>query len=163
MNSIAKNEFPIAMLILAAGGSSRMEGIKQLLSWNNSTLLGSAITTGLNSDVKDVFVVLGANPDKILNCINTKNAHFIYHPNWEEGMGSTLAFGVQNILKINDNYKAILIALSDQPVINVEYINNLISKALKFKKNIIVSNYGKNVGGVPAIFGSKYFSELKKN
>lgn len=60
MNSIAKNEFPIAMLILAAGGSSRMEGIKQLLSWNNSTLLGSAITTGLNSDVKDVFVVLGA-------------------------------------------------------------------------------------------------------
>ncbi|MBG7631334.1 MAG: NTP transferase domain-containing protein, partial [Bacteroidetes bacterium] len=56
-----KTEGNIAMLILAAGESKRMNGIKQLLPWKNTTLLGNAIEQGLNSNVNLVYVVLGAN------------------------------------------------------------------------------------------------------
>ncbi len=56
----------IPILILAAGESKRMgERVKQLLPWNNTTLLENAFRQATESQVEDVFVVLGANNEFI--------------------------------------------------------------------------------------------------
>ena len=54
----------IATIILAAGESKRMDGIKQLLPWKDSTLLGHAITQSLQSSTNEIYVVLGAKDRK---------------------------------------------------------------------------------------------------
>ena len=55
----------IVMVILAAGNSSRMNAVKQLLPWKDGTLLTNAIEVGISSMVSSIIVVLGANSDKI--------------------------------------------------------------------------------------------------
>ena len=61
----------VGAVILAAGTSSRMEEIKQLLPWKNTTLIGHVIEKLKSSNAKQVYLVLGAYHDKILNEINT--------------------------------------------------------------------------------------------
>ncbi len=56
----------IAVVILAAGESSRMKQAKQLLPWGTSTLLGNAIKEALESNSEKVYVVLGAKVPIIL-------------------------------------------------------------------------------------------------
>ncbi|HAI40972.1 MAG TPA: 4-diphosphocytidyl-2C-methyl-D-erythritol synthase, partial [Maribacter sp.] len=55
----------IAVLIMAAGASRRMKGIKQLMPWKDSNFLVETIKTVQKSDATSVNVVLGSNADLI--------------------------------------------------------------------------------------------------
>ena len=55
----------IAVIILAAGNSNRMGKIKQLLEWEDKTIIEKIIKLSLSLKTKDVFVVLGSNYKKI--------------------------------------------------------------------------------------------------
>ncbi|WP_420322542.1 nucleotidyltransferase family protein [Flagellimonas sp.] len=147
----------IPILILAAGASSRMKGeIKQLLPWGNSTLLGNAINQAKKVS-NAVYVVLGANADKILEVISI-NADIIHNPNWETGMGSSISCGIKHIQK-KENPKAVLIMLADQPLIDAVFLNELIQKFINGSAEITATIY-KNKAGVPSIFDSSLFPEL---
>ena len=66
-----------AILILAAGASSRMGCVKQLLPYQHTHLLGWTIEQALNTSTK-VFCVLGANATAIEKEIPTeKSPYFI--------------------------------------------------------------------------------------
>ena len=54
-----------AILILAAGSSSRMGKPKQLLPYKHTTLLGWTIEQALNLKTSTVYCILGANFDLI--------------------------------------------------------------------------------------------------
>lgn len=154
-------EGKIAMLILAAGESKRMNGVKQLLPWKNTTLLGNAIEQGLNSKVCEVYVVLGANSERIKESISKYPVQIIKNNNWENGMGSSIS-GALAFLKSNKlNYKAVLITLADQPLIDMDYYNLLIHHSVIGKERIIASNTN-NKPSVPAIFNRYYFKNLSR-
>jgi molybdenum cofactor cytidylyltransferase len=55
----------IAIIILAAGSSSRMGKIKQLLKVDNKTLLETAIEAATTSNASAVFCILGAHSEII--------------------------------------------------------------------------------------------------
>ena len=150
-----------AMIILAAGQSKRMGTIKQNLPWKRTTLLGHAIKQGLNSIADHVFVVLGSNKDAIINKIDPSNITTIYNPDWQAGMGTSIASAMQYFDKNSLHFDAVLITLSDQPLIKTEHYNNLINSLLKNKKKIAATLIN-NRAGVPAIFSSEYFSLLSK-
>lgn len=148
----------IATIILAAGESKRMKGIKQLLPWKNSTLLENAIEQSKLSLSEDVFVILGAHKKNILNTIDTKGITIIDNPNWHLGMGTSIRAALQYFNKKKLDYGAVLILLSDQPLLDFNHYNNLIYKYIKNNK-IITSSYSKGFG-VPAILGKSYFERL---
>ena len=150
-----------AMVILAAGASSRMQAIKQLLPWKNTTLLGNAIAQGLQSNVEEVYVVLGANATQIKQSILNYSVKIIENPNWEKGIGSSIACAITYFKNNNLYYEAVLISLADQPLINADYYNSLIQLFLTNTKPIIASQIN-NKAGVPAIFSAIYFDELSK-
>lgn len=151
----------IAMIILAAGESKRMDCVKQLLPWKNTTLLGNAIEQGLNSKVSDVYVVLGANSEKIEESISNHPVKIIKNNNWKKGMGSSISCALA-YFKINKlNYKAVLITLADQPLIDAAYFNLLIHHSSTDKENIIASNTN-NKPSVPAVFDNSYFEKLSQ-
>ena len=150
----------IAILILAAGNSTRMGEPKQLLKWKNSTLLGHAIQTTTKIPNTKTHVVLGANFDLIKTEI--KNAKIIYNLNWESGLGSSIAEGVKYLISTKINYKGVLVMLGDQPLVNSNYLKSLIDAFEVGKKRIVASEYGNNKLGVPALFDNIYFEELSQ-
>lgn len=151
----------IAILIPAAGASRRIGTPKQLLKWGNSTLLGHAIETAEQLNPSEIIVVLGAYYDKIKGEIDHNPIKILKHENWENGLGSSIAFGVKHILTNANQFDAVLIYLPDQPLIVSKY---LIEMANKFKfedHKIIATSYGNEKFGVPAIFDKTYFEELE--
>jgi len=148
----------IATIILAAGESKRMDGIKQLLPWKDSTLLEHAITQSLQSFTSEVYVVLGANTDMILNKVDTSKVNIIINDDWSLGMGTSITAAIRFFRTNQLDFDGILIRLIDQPLLDVKYYNLLINKYIN-SKHIIASSY-KSGYGVPAVFDKIYFDEL---
>jgi molybdenum cofactor cytidylyltransferase len=149
----------IAILILAAGESKRMQGIKQLLPWKNTTLLGNTIEQTLKSKATQVYVVLGANANKIAPTIALYNIQSIENKNWKNGLGNSIGCGVNYIIENQSDYDAIIITLADQPLITHAYYNSLIDEFAKKEAKIIASETN-NTPSVPAIFDAQYFENL---
>ncbi len=150
----------IAVLILAAGRSSRMETPKQLLPWRKTTLLGHAIETTLELDIDQVFVVLGANSELIIPKIESYSIQMIKNTNWQNGLGTSIACGIKYIQKLK-YVNGVLIVLADQPLIDDEHLKELIN-AFKSGNSIVTTSYRSNKEGVPAIFDRSYFNDLTK-
>lgn len=150
----------IAILIPAAGASKRIGSPKQLLKWGNTTLIAHAIETANASNVVDIFVVLGAYYDRIKPEIEPYTAQILKNENWEIGLGSSIAVGVNHIMNSGKNYKSVLIMLVDQPLIVPFYLNAMISKFVDGKHEILATSYGNGKYGVPALFDKKYFKKL---
>lgn len=152
-------QFSIPIIILAAGASSRMGRIKQILPWEDTNLLGKAIHTAKQSNGSNVFVVLGANA-KIIKEQISKEVTCIENLEWESGMGSSIARGVNHILANTKEVAGILIMLCDQPLITSDHLNKLITTFTGNNKGIVGTAYNKKIG-VPSIFGSVYFADLQ--
>lgn len=148
------------VLILAAGSSSRMGSPKQLLAWGQGTLLQNAIAQVALSAVDKTVVVLGANAAHISETI-PKNIPSVENKNWHTGMGSSIACGMRFLLQSNVVYRAVLILLADQPFIDAEYINRMLSTMKSEAKGIIATAYDGRAG-VPALFSTPYFTPLEK-
>lgn len=146
-------------MILAAGASTRMGSPKQLLAWKHTTLLGYAIEQAQKLD-SEIFVVLGANLSKIKASIKPYPIHILNNKQWEKGLGSSIAFGVNYMLKNKLNFDAILIMLADQPLINENYLRTLIHEFSTKKSKIVASLYENDKQGVPVLFDKIYFDEL---
>lgn len=150
----------IAALILAAGASQRMPNqIKQLLPWKETTLLGNAIHQ-INPLVDTVHVVLGAYAEEIKRNLPKQVTTHI-NKNWEEGMGTSIAFGLRQILKNNLKPKAVIIVVPDQPLMDSLHYKTLKETYLKDDSKIVATDYGNEKSGVPAIFDQLLFAELQ--
>ena len=152
----------IAVVILAAGASTRMRTPKQLLKWNSSTLIEHTIKTALNSSAKEIIVVLGANFESIISKIEQYPITILNNEAWKVGLGKSLAFGINYIKQSNKNFNACLVTLADQPFIDAEFLNTLINEFQPNKKQIIATSYNNEKQGVPVIFDEFYFDELLK-
>ena len=149
----------IAMVILAAGASSRMKAIKQLLPWKKTTLLGNTIEQGLASKVDSVFVVLGANKEKIIPKTEEYNIKIIENDDWQLGLGKSIACAVEFLDNSPTQFDGVLIALADQPLLTSSYYNELMAKFSQSDIGIVATKQNKTIG-VPAIFSRKHFEKL---
>ncbi|MDT0607567.1 nucleotidyltransferase family protein [Croceitalea rosinachiae] len=148
----------IAVLILAAGASTRMGQSKQLLPWGETTLLNHAIAQA-NYVSEHIFVVLGANKDSIEKTLSNE-VSVIFNPSWKQGMGTSIAVGVSKIQK-GHLFDALLIMLGDQPLLDGSYLNELNQLFGTSKNRIVATSYG-DKNGVPAFFHNSLFNELRK-
>ena len=155
------SEKNIAIIIPAAGSSSRMGEPKQLLKWKNSNLLEHAIQTASSLNVNNIVVVLGAFSELIESQTNLDGVHVCFNADWEIGLGKSISYGVLECLKEFPETDGIMVMLGDQPLIGADYLNQLI---LHFKSSdpmIVASQYGDHYG-VPAVFDKRLFAELKR-
>ena len=146
-----------AILILAAGSSSRMGTIKQILPFKSTTLLGWSLKVAKQSKANAVFCVLGANKNAIENKIQADGTTIITNTNYKNGLSTSIVTGIQQVEK---GFDSALLILADQPNITSSYLNELIKVSQENPEKIIASNYNEKVG-VPAIFPKIYFNDLK--
>jgi molybdenum cofactor cytidylyltransferase len=146
----------LAILVLAAGKSSRMRTIKQLLKINNKTLIDIALQEAKKTS-NNVYCVLGANSELIKQEIKSKNVNFIDNKNFQKGLSTSIVEGVKYLEK---KYDTILIMLADQPEVDGNLLSRLIDLHQKNPSQIIATSYKTNKG-VPAIFPKSYYNDLK--
>lgn len=152
----------LAVLLLAAGSSSRMGVPKQLLKWNNTTLLNHAINTVEQIDQNEIVLVLGAHFDEIKSKIDATNITVIYNENWKIGLGNSIAIGIKFIKDSLIDIDSVLILLADQPLIDSKFLTKMIESYRLDTNKIICTSYQNKRLGVPAIFNKTKFEELSK-
>ena len=150
----------IAVLVLAAGKSSRMKSIKQLEKIDNKTLLDITLEKAKQLFSKAVFCVLGANSEIIKKNITTQDITFINNKNFETGLSSSIVAGLHHFKKEQLNFDGILMLLADQPAIGVSYLRDMLHLFELNNDKIIASKYD-TILGVPAIFPKNSFQELE--
>lgn len=148
-----------AAIILAAGQSSRLGKPKQLLKYQNKTLLQHAMDTTKQSTVQSVIVVLGSNADLISNDIDPSGIHLVINNDWQSGMASAICCGIQSLRRLDSNVDAVILMVCDQPFVSPDLLDNLIEKQQETGKLIIASQYDDTIG-TPALFYKELFMEL---
>jgi molybdenum cofactor cytidylyltransferase len=148
-----------AVIILAAGQSSRLGQPKQLLKYQSKTLLQHAINTAKQSSAKSTIVVLGSGVEQILNTIDTNGLHIIKNDDWQSGIASSISYGVKSLQNIDPMPDAVILMTCDQPFVSSDLLNELIAKQKETGKLIIASQYDGTIG-IPALFHKSLFEQL---
>lgn len=151
----------IAILLLAAGSSSRLGHPKQLVQINGQPLLQKMVETSLATGCSPVVIVLGAYFEKIKPVIENLPIHILENKNWESGMGSTISCGMDFLINNSPELKAVILLVCDQYYLAEKNIEELITVFNNSNKKIIASKYGETIG-VPALFSKELFSDLLK-
>lgn len=151
------DEIPI--LLLAAGGSSRMGQPKQLLPWGNQTLIEHQIQTLLKTE-HPVHVVVGSNSDLVIPVIEKYPVNIFTNTDWKSGMGSSISLGIDQIIQKFPDAKGVLITLLDQPLLTTSYFQKMLGTFKPGTQQILVSRSTSGWTGVPVLFDQCYFNEL---
>jgi molybdenum cofactor cytidylyltransferase len=149
----------LAVLILAAGPSSRMGQPKQQLSIDGKSLLARTAETALLSKVGKVTVVIGASEEVHRHLLQKVPVEIISNPDWQTGMGSSLKKGLQQAMSRNPRMEAILVMVCDQPFLRADHLQSLVKKYRETNSLVVASAYS-NTTGVPAVFNQQLFNEI---
>lgn len=147
------------IVILAAGNSSRLGRPKQLLPYQQQTLLVHTIQQALVVPDCAVVVILGAYATDIQPLL-PKEVTSIINNQWSLGMGSSIQTAMQYLRPLS-HLQGCLLTVCDQPYISSGIFNTLIDTHRSTLAPIVASSYDGTIG-VPAFFHSTLFEELAK-
>lgn len=153
------SEKKYAVVVLAAGSSSRMGEPKQLLSYRNKNLLNHTIDEAKKAVNGIVVVILGGNYHLIAGNINHAGIKVIYNPDWAKGMSSSVHAGLQYLTKEYPQLDGVILTVCDQPFVSATVFDLLVAEADMPGTDIVASAYGGTLG-TPVLFKKGYFSEL---
>jgi molybdenum cofactor cytidylyltransferase len=146
------------IILLAAGSSSRLGRAKQLIEFQDKTLIQKAIDEANKSHADSLVVVLGANAELILTGFDITSTPFIVNPDWQQGMSSSMQAGLRFLME-KEEINQVLLMLCDQPFVDASLLDQLITAKETSGKGIVAAAYS-NTLGVPALFDRRYFEEL---
>jgi molybdenum cofactor cytidylyltransferase len=154
----------IAIVILAAGTSSRLGSPKQLLPYKGKTLLRHAVDTALETGCQSVFVVLGSNAELLRREMKDKPVIIVENTGWQEGMASSIRCGLENIMNTILRPDSAIFMVCDQPYVTSSLLLNLVEKKQETGMPIVASSYEDKSDshriGTPALFHKSFFPAL---
>ena len=142
-------------LILAAGHSTRMGMLKQLLPFGKSTVLEQVVKALTTSKLHAVTVVLGHRSEEIRSRLTSWPVHTVINPDPDGDMLSSIQCGIRSI----PEDQAVMIALGDQPLISEAMVDLLIT-AYERKPSGMVLPVHNSRRGHPMIIAPAFREEL---
>jgi molybdenum cofactor cytidylyltransferase len=133
-----------------------MGRLKQLLPFDGRPVIRCCIETIISSGIKDIVVVLGAGREKIIRAIEDIVTKIVFNENKESEMAASVRIGLD---AVEASSSAVLICLSDHPLLSVRTFKSLANLHLKVPDKIIIPTYrGKR--GHPSLFPKDIISEI---
>jgi molybdenum cofactor cytidylyltransferase len=132
---------------------------KQLLSFQQKTLLQHAIDEAHDSLAAKTVVVLGFDAKNIKEQTAVKSVEVVNNPLWQEGMASSIRSGVTAMLQLMPSVEAVICMVCDQPFVNSKLLNDMILKFQVGNHPVIACQY-ENTIGTPVLFAKSFFHEL---
>ena len=148
----------VAGIILAAGRSSRMGRVKQLLPWQGSTILGEVLRQARLSCLDSLTVVLGHEAERIIRAVDLKGEQRVINPDVDQGHSSSLQAGLASL---PDTVQAAVFLLGDQPLVSAAVIDKLVRAYHKLKAPLFIPVYQGRRGN-PVLIDRKLFPELMR-
>lgn len=167
-----------AVIILAAGQSSRLGHPKQLVEIDGESLLVRQCTMAL-SITKHVYCVLGFQSALFQQKLSSLPVNIVINSSWRQGMSSSIASAVR---VLPQSIASIMVLLVDQwqlreslltPIINT-FCENTLKIVTSSNSNLSCYNLSKTSSksellntskikiGPPTIFPKRYFSALSE-
>jgi molybdenum cofactor cytidylyltransferase len=148
-----------AIVVLAAGMSSRLGRPKQLLAYEGKSLLQHAADKALQTSMRPVVVVVGANSDAMKQQVEEMKVEVVDNEGWMEGMASSIRCGLAAVQKLKPGTDGIIFMVCDQPYVNKSLLDSLLMVQHETALPIVASTYDGKLG-TPALFHKIFFSEL---
>jgi molybdenum cofactor cytidylyltransferase len=148
-----------AIVILAAGSSSRLGTPKQLLLYKNKPLLLHTVDAALAARLYPVTVITGYDEVHTSAILKDHHVNIIHNPCWQEGMASGISLGLNAVLQDSYPVDSIIIAVCDQPYVYAGLFHKMIDARVASGKSIVACSYA-GTAGVPVLFAKKYFDAL---
>jgi molybdenum cofactor cytidylyltransferase len=143
-------------IVLAGGESKRMGSPKMILPYEGMTIIEKVLENVLASDVEKVVTVLGSHKEEVLKVIEKYPVLHCYNSNFKNGMLSSVKCGFEFL---PGDFRAAMVFLGDQPMVEASVINKLIKAHNESGKGILVPVF-ENTRGHPLLVDKKYREEV---
>ena len=131
-----KKQKEIAGVILAAGLSSRMGELKQLLPIGGHPAV-CRIARVLKENLRQVIVVVGHRAQEVQDALSGINVECVINQDYRDGMLSSVQHAVREIGPSRDY----LFCLGDQPSLSGDIVQAVVQQALRVDAGIVVPTY----------------------
>jgi molybdenum cofactor cytidylyltransferase len=157
-NPIMESNRRIAVIILAAGMSTRMGRSKVLLPWdNNRPIIKVIVDRVKRMKFEDLVVVTGHMADQVSSALSHDPVRLVHNRDYREGdMLSSLQTGLRALAP---EVSAALIVLGDQPMLDNRVVLQVINAYLEGKGSIVAPSF-QNRRGHPLLIDRKFWSEI---
>ena len=147
----------VSGLILAAGASSRLGQPKQLLPFKGTTLLGWVVEQFEScTPLNEVVVVLGATAEEVRKQVQFGRAKVVVNPATGQGCSASYRVGIGASDPRSD---ALVVLLGDQPAVNSQIVEKVISAWQKNDEKIVLASY-RGRRGHPMLFSKELFDQM---
>lgn len=140
-----------AIIILAAGASSRFGSPKQLADWRGRPLIRFVAEEALAA-CPDVVVVIGAHAPSVRAALDGLSCRIVENTAWERGPGSSLKAALAVF-----EADAVLVTLVDLPQVMRDHFTRL----LKTEGPLVASRWSESFGA-PAVFRPPFIEALRR-
>jgi molybdenum cofactor cytidylyltransferase len=148
----------VSGLVLAAGTSSRLgKQTKQLLPWQDTTMLGWVVRRVEESRLDEVVVIVGHEAEAIRRNVALQRARFVEAPDFHEGCTSSIRAGLE---ALHPQAEAVVLILGDQPGIERETIAAVVEGWRRLQAPVVRVSY-RGRSGHPMLFTKALFGQLK--
>ena len=151
------SEPPIAAVVLAAGGSTRLGRPKQLVRIDGQPLVRRAARAALEAGCAPVLVVVGAAADAVSAAVADLPVRCVTNRSWTDGVATSIACGVRSIAA--DRSAGCLVFPCDQPRLTSGILVTLIERFRRGGAAAVGCAYSETVGP-PALFSPELFDRL---
>ncbi len=148
-----------AIIILAAGNSSRLGRPKQIINFQGKSLLQHAIDEAMQTSLQPILVIVGAHDERVIKALREAKVNIIKNLNWEEGISSSIGCGLDALQEISPITDGVIFMVCDQPYVTYYLLKSLLKEQQKSGQPIVASSY-ENILGTPVLFHKSFFSQL---
>lgn len=132
----------ISAIIAAAGRSTRMGQPKQLLPWQDTTVLGAVVRNLAAAGAQPVVCVVGHRRAEMIDALAGTSAQIVHNPDYLQGeMLSSYQAGARYLLAQAARFAGALLALGDQPHIPIETLCAILAQAYKTPDQLVIPRY----------------------
>lgn len=148
-------------LVLAGGAGQRYGGNKLLSDHPDGGSLLGHVVRAISPLVADTLVVTGRWHDALAPELARLPVIHVFNPDWQQGIGRSIACGIQQIRISWPDTTHILICVGDVPAISTASLSVLQEAAEKHPGTIIASAADDFIGA-PAVFPTRFYSALSQ-
>lgn len=148
----------IGCVLLAAGEGSRLGKVpKALMRLNGRPLIHHHIEALANLNINDIVVVTGHYADRIEDSIKELSVKVVRNNNPQAEQGSSVRLGIETL---GADYDLVLMMLSDQPLINDQDIQEIITTYQADTTRQIILPMVNRTRGNPTAFTGKTIQKI---
>ncbi|MCX7361058.1 MAG: NTP transferase domain-containing protein, partial [Alphaproteobacteria bacterium] len=155
----------VAVLVLAAGRSTRMGGPNKLLAdVDSQPLVVHAVKAALASQAVEIVVVLGHMADKVRPAIEKEvpaaaRLRFVTNPDFADGLSTSVRAG---IAALGSDIDAAIVQLGDMPGVSAPLLDRLMAAFSPVEgRSICVPTVGGKRGN-PVLWARRFFPDMGK-